>query len=432
MNSVEGGEGMPNDSDSTAMLAEERDDCRLLPVVMATDEGYVLPTLVAADSLLSSKDACTTIQLYIIASRETERVMRNPLQRITARHDSPEPRFLPAVDAYDEASLQLPHITSATYYRLALPGMLPEVESCLYLDGDVIVMSDLWEAYCSLSPEDLVAGVRAPGFLDPEDACERHRLRLGLPALDTYINAGVLVMNLSLMRELNCANAFDELLGKSLECQDQDIINIVCYGRIRMLEPRYNVMTKYSPSWEESYDRVASLSKCYKREEWEDACANPCVVHYAGRVKPWCDSRMDSATLWWEKAFCTAKIVEELKSILLLVRRDADAFAAKERQLRDKVKDNQNLERAIKGLNRTISDAEVEMVQARRDLEVSEGRLRETTEALDRSRQEASQLGEELAAVYRSNSWKIGRTLTRPVRFLRRKLKKLFEGHGKE
>lgn len=118
---------MPNDSDSTAVLAEECDDRRLLPVVMAADEGYVLPTLVAADSLLSSKDSRTTVQLYIIASRETERVMRNPLQRITARRDSPDPRFLPAVDAYDEASLQLPRIASATYYRLALPGMLPEV-----------------------------------------------------------------------------------------------------------------------------------------------------------------------------------------------------------------------------------------------------------------------------------------------------------------
>ncbi len=423
---------MPSDSGPTTLLAEEPNGRRLLPVVMAADEGYVLPTLVAADSLLSSKDTRTTVQLYIIASRETERVMRNPLQRITAHHDSPDPRFLPAVDAYDEASLQLPHITSATYYRLALPSMLPEVESCLYLDGDVIVMSDLWEAYSSLSSEDLVAGVRAPGFLDPEDACERHRLRLGLPALDTYINAGVLVMNLSLVRELNCTSAFDELLGKSLECQDQDIINIVCYGRIRVLEPRYNVMTKYSPSWEESYDRVASLSKCYMREEWEDACANPCVIHYADRVKPWCDSRMDSAVLWWGKAFCTAKIVEELKSILLLVRRDADAFAAKERQLRDKVKDNQNLERAIKGLNRTVSDAEVEILQVRQDLEVSEGRLRETTEALGRPQHEASRLSEELAAVYRSNSWKVGWTLTRPARFLRRKMKKFLEGHRKE
>ena len=56
------------------------------------------------------------------------------------------------------------HITSPTYYRLLLPALLPDVEKCIYIDGDTIVDGDISKLYAEDLGDNLVAGVKAFAF----------------------------------------------------------------------------------------------------------------------------------------------------------------------------------------------------------------------------------------------------------------------------
>lgn len=124
--------------------------------------------------------------------------------------------------------------SKAAFYRLLLPELLPEVKVCLYLDSDTLIVDDimpLWEFDLS--------GCYLAGVFEDIAAVRPQTVGTRIPGIDTYINSGVLLLNLELMRR-------DSLQEKLLEGEldaaapDQDLLNIVCYGKIRLLPPEYN------------------------------------------------------------------------------------------------------------------------------------------------------------------------------------------------
>ena len=64
--------------------------------------------------------------------------------------------------------------------------------------------------------------------------------RLHLPSMRKYLNAGVLLINLKQIREDNMTKKFIELSKKNYLSQDQDVLNVACYGKIITLHPKYN------------------------------------------------------------------------------------------------------------------------------------------------------------------------------------------------
>ncbi len=59
---------------------------------------------------------------------------------------------------------------------------------------------------------------------------------------------------------------------------DQDILNVVCYNRVKYLSPRYNLQqTAYFETNHSLYsDREMYISTTY-----------PVIIHYSGNIKPW-------------------------------------------------------------------------------------------------------------------------------------------------
>ena len=104
------------------------------------------------------------------------------------------------------------------------------------------------------------------------------------------------------MRENNLEQRFFELLDYNFPNNDQDILNSACYGKIKILHPKYNAMTKYSLCDEYAYEKIPCLSICYSKDEWESASSNPIVIHYADKSKPWENMSVDFAEAWWDYA----------------------------------------------------------------------------------------------------------------------------------
>ena len=180
------------------------------------------------------------------------------------------------------ASLALPrnisHISVATYFRLAAPYLLPEyVERVLWLDSDIIVKGDPTPFYNQdLDGLYLIACENTGGKGD--------EARLGLPEGSVYFNAGVMLMNLPMMRS-RCG--LEELLAfckdnkDRIPLQDQDLLNLLYSDKRKVLRGgKYN---------------------CMSNKSRPEAAVDAAVVHFAGWQKPWKIRWQDGFShYWWE------------------------------------------------------------------------------------------------------------------------------------
>lgn len=128
------------------------------------------------------------------------------------------------------------YITEETYYRLLIPDLFPEDSEALYLDCDLICQADLETIWpeMTLSGDEWVSGTLAANLEAKNVYTSEY---LGIPS-DTYINAGVTMMNLEALRQarfLEVSLAFIQAHPR-LDQHDQDVLNAVCHGHVKVLD----------------------------------------------------------------------------------------------------------------------------------------------------------------------------------------------------
>jgi lipopolysaccharide biosynthesis glycosyltransferase len=137
--------------------------------------------------------------------------------------------------------------TKYTLYRLVVPDFVPE-DRVLYLDADTLVVGDISEFYNTDLGNNLVAGC-----IDTGITLQHKRKIGGSPAAD-YLNAGVLLMNLAKLRQMEITKKWLMMMNKThYPAHDQDIIFLTLTGRFKVVEPIYNcsLSTKYDMPNEE-------------------------------------------------------------------------------------------------------------------------------------------------------------------------------------
>lgn len=150
------------------------------------------------------------------------------------------------------------YISIATYYRLRLATLLPEVERIIYFDCDMVVNSSLNNLFNVELGENVIAGVR--------DINKRM-----LQQNPSYINAGMVLFDLNKIREENIEQKFYDYTNKNFETikmGDQTIINEVLKGRIKIVEDEWNVQSS-------NFTNRSSYTK------------HPYIIHYVAKRKPW-------------------------------------------------------------------------------------------------------------------------------------------------
>lgn len=150
------------------------------------------------------------------------------------------------------------YISIPTFYRLKLPTLLPNVDRVIYFDCDIVIngsLQELFEADLGTCP---IAGVK--------DLNKKM-----LKKNPTYVNAGMLVMDIKNMREQNTESEFLSWTREhinTIKVGDQEIINEVLKGRIKIVDDTWNVQSS-------NFTNRSSYTK------------NPKVIHYVARKKPW-------------------------------------------------------------------------------------------------------------------------------------------------
>lgn len=156
----------------------------------------------------------------------------------------------------------------ATYVKLLLPQLFPDLDTIRFIDADLLCCAGV-EGLCAEEGSHLVAGisdsVMAPGR-DPLPGTTMTAAEKQNP----YINGGVLWMNLKRLREERTfENALDIARTHQPKTHDQTLINHLCRGRIATLPDSLNLLLTRHTS-----GRIA--------QEWTTL-----NVHYIGPNKPW-------------------------------------------------------------------------------------------------------------------------------------------------
>lgn len=183
------------------------------------------------------------------------------------------------ISSFKDFPIKDAYINISTYFRLAMPSLLSDIKKILYLDCDVIVnqsLKDLWDVD--------ISGYACAGVRDRINDSIRLYNRLNYPLSDGYVNAGVLLINLERWRLDNIFEKSISIARKEsakLKNHDQDLINKIYHGQIKMLPFKYNLLEYYLYTEDWLY-----MDRKYYPEIIE-ACKSPAIVHFCMPQKPW-------------------------------------------------------------------------------------------------------------------------------------------------
>ncbi len=268
-----------------------------IPVVFATDENYLFYTAVAITSMAENAKRDTFYKIYILVCGALEKGHRL-LMGLQEKYANIEICLLPVKsDEFQYIHINNAHVTKATFYRLLLSELLL-VEKCLYLDSDIIVNTDLQELYLTEMGEAYIAGVRDLWIdLMEEEKREERRKKTNIPSLKQYVNAGVLLFNLEKLRRDHLTERFRAHMMIDYPYEDQDIVNVCCYGHIHRLPAKWNLFTLFMGQLNELKQKGIDKDSIRYMKERRG------IIHYATPyIRPWESQCFICNDIWWKYA----------------------------------------------------------------------------------------------------------------------------------
>lgn len=263
----------------------------MIPIVFAFDNNLALPAAVCIYSLFCSAKANTIYQVYILC-RKGYKLDITYVKKIFKQYSKHKLEII-EVDGTFDSSFEIRGITTAAYYRLLIPKLLPQYDKVIYSDVDVIFRQDLNEIFNLDLKSDLIAGVNNIAHID-KDLRKHYEGTLALDP-ENIICSGFLLMNLAAIRDENIIEKWLELSKNNYKFQDQDVINISCAGRIKMLQPKFSLLTYICHYALKSGKNI--FSPLWDKQQIEDALKNG-NIHYNG-MKPW-QGWCLNFDIWWE------------------------------------------------------------------------------------------------------------------------------------
>ncbi len=203
--------------------------------------------------------------------------------------------------------LRCDYFTLTIYFRLFIPAMFPQYDKAIYIDSDIVLKGDLAELFDTDIGENYIGACNDLSVLDVPPLCEYMEKAVGV-AKEQYINSGVLLMNLKLLREKELDKHFLSLLNKyhfDSVAPDQDYLNALCNGKIYYLSEVWDAMPNDN------------------RPELEDAR----LIHYNLFSKPWCYDDIQYGEYFWEYAKDSGYIdkIKEFKNSYSDSQKEADS-----------------------------------------------------------------------------------------------------------
>lgn len=257
-----------------------------VPLVFASNDHFVPYLSVLLCSILDTSTPGHNYDIIILSRDITEKTMEM-LESMTVGLANFSLRFVDMSERLAGKNLFTGNrsgFTADIYSRLFIPYVLSDAyDRAIYMDGDMLAMTDVAELMDIDLEGNLLASTRDLTGLSacaiPETGVREYREKtLGLKTPEDYIISGLLVMDLSEFRR-----AFTEeymmtfTLSRQWRQHDQDILNVLCDGRIKLIDDAWDVMRP---------NKTELLPQKYA-DDFRRALEDPKIVHYGGDDKPW-------------------------------------------------------------------------------------------------------------------------------------------------
>lgn len=243
-----------------------------VPVVFATDDNFAPYCGVSIASLIDNASEERQYELYVFYDDLSSENI-NLIESMSKNNVRIE---CVCISEHIDRKLLYTHrrLTVATYYRFFVADVLPQYDKLLYLDSDIVILSDVGKLFDIDIKDNLLGGtVIYRNAANEAKAKTAYLKELMDVSPDKYINAGILLMNLKGFREHDVKNKCLNYIAEHRELKwlDQDVLNAVCKGKITFLPETWNMSQFY---FENDYAAGKDVSKVS-------------IIHYLNNVKPW-------------------------------------------------------------------------------------------------------------------------------------------------
>ena len=216
----------------------------VIPIFMAVDNNYIPFLGVALKSIIDNVSKQNRYEIKVLYTSVTEENKKKIEEYQTENVGIEFVNLSYKLQEIQEKLYTRNYFSNTTYFRLFIPELYPDYDKAVYIDSDTITLVDIARLYNTEMGDNLIAGIpdgavqAIPIFQDYVEKV------VGVSNYNNYFNAGIIVMNLKALREYKFQEKFLYMLEKiKFEvAQDQDYLNRLCKGRVKLLGFEWNRM----------------------------------------------------------------------------------------------------------------------------------------------------------------------------------------------
>ena len=266
----------------------------IIPIFLAPNNAYAPHAGITITSLLENSSRDYFYEIHVL---HTDLNQENIALLESISYENASVKCF-CITRFIEKELKLMytnfHFSKEMFYRILIPDVFPQYDKAVYLDSDICVLGDISEFYNIDLEGNILGGVndvmhvRSKNYVSKEIGLDPFR----------YINSGVLLIDCKLYLEEGIKQKiFDELkVRDSLRYPDQDLINIVCNGRIKFLPRKWNYIWHYHIV---KSDHALNLPPDEMEQYLADA-SDIRILHFTSGVKPWNNTIIPLSDHYWE------------------------------------------------------------------------------------------------------------------------------------
>ena len=240
----------------------------VIPIAFCLDDFYTYLTYTSMISILNTKDYYTYISFFLVVSSYFSEKNIRFIESLYEQFEFFNITFIRMDNRYEKAFINR-YISYNSYFRLSLGELLPNLNKIIYLDSDIICLKDLSNLY-NLNFKGKIFIGRIINFNNRNNSFK--------------INAGVLLLNLFLMRKMKIEKNVLTLLKNGFHdsFHDQAIINNFYKKYIGFLPPEFNSIKFNYEKVKKRYKRFGGL---YDFDSLYFSFKFPYVIHFHGNPK---------------------------------------------------------------------------------------------------------------------------------------------------
>lgn len=258
---------------------------KLYNIVYIFNDAYVIPTIVSIFSLIKS-NSNNNLSFYLISSTNLSKSVVSLLQSFN--NDHVEVQIIYEIDneKIKQYSVCNGGATNDALLKFEICNILPQIDKCLYLDGDTLIKNDITSLYSTDIDDCYAAVVKDSGAIYSKSSC--------INAVKSYFNSGVMLLNLNTLRQKMVSDQLfekkKEINAKDKALMDQPTFNYVFENHVKLCDPKWNTLiTNLIRANSRLKCNIDDLNNFYKTtyKSFDDLFDSSAIIHYASKQKPW-------------------------------------------------------------------------------------------------------------------------------------------------